>query len=258
MKTLRKLALTGLAICSLANSYADSIYRGMRGPTTWQADFRVGYREKTNAIGVKTKAAIITPILKYWDGRESGKWGFVALPYKNLDSERKQSEGIGDLVIGGGPRGTIKLEKGTFNYLSHLVATIPTGDSSTVPTFGTGKVDLKAGFATTIITNDKTKELDASIEVTRTGKNKTSNEIYVGFMVGGKTSTNTRTTTGFKGSYKIGGKNDGNNLITWTSAFRYILPPKTNSHLEFWGDLDISRKGMPKGAGITGMIRYNF
>lgn len=250
------VASMALAALSILPAQADSIYRGMRGPTEWQADIRVAESARTNPAGTTTRTMALTPILKYWDGHKHGKWGFIALPYKNVDNGKAQSSGFGDLLIGGGPRGSKTLENMTFNYLSHVAVTLPTGDMSKASALGTGRVDVKAGLATTLLSHDKAKELDAIVEFTRTGKHKVSDELYGGLMLGGKTTANTRLAAGLNGTYKVGGASEGDHLLTSRVALRYIFSQK--AHLELWGDVDISSRHMAKGAALTVCGRYNF
>ena len=62
--------IAALAVCIgiTGSSYADSIARGQRGPTEWQADIRLGFAEKENVVGATTKSIVNNNVFKYWNG----------------------------------------------------------------------------------------------------------------------------------------------------------------------------------------------
>ena len=67
---------------------ADDMAKGARGPTNWQLDQRAGalfQQEDDTTIASTT-------ILKYWDGDEWGKWGFMSVPLKHREKAGQEKQ----------------------------------------------------------------------------------------------------------------------------------------------------------------------
>ena len=156
MRNIEKGAIiTGFTLCSLLQSQkvnADDIYKGVRGPTNWQLDFRGSYFENEQRI----KTITSNVLLKHWDGDKFGLWGFLNLPYKWINTPDKSSNGLGDISFGIGPRWKIK----NSHWLSYVGLIFPTGDEKSKPVLGNGGLDAKIGLLGTYLTNDKKYELD--------------------------------------------------------------------------------------------------
>ena len=229
--------------------YADDIYKAVKPPTNWQIDERIAYSNNNKGIESLTNNLI----LKYWDGNKFGKWGFINLPYKQINSPKDSKNGIGDIAVGAGPRGTIK----DLHYFLYAALTFPTGNSEA--NLGNGRYDSKVGLMTTYLTFDKRYELDGIIEYTWTGKNKNGinpiNEIYAGLLAGGKINSKVRAVSGFTGLVK-----GDNYLIDLRVISRYIFSKKW--HIQLVLDKNIKNVNLPKKkyqAGFYGFyIRHNF
>lgn len=122
-------------------AYAADPGNGMRGPTTTQVDVR-----ENQGTGKKNESSQ-TLILKYWDGRESGNWAFLSIPYNS---------GFSKINIGGGPRGTEHLQIGDFHWLSYAALGIPTNSHD--------KLDAKFGGLFTQKFPNSNFQIDANIE----------------------------------------------------------------------------------------------
>lgn len=244
--------MAGLAtlVATALPASADAIFKGVRGPTEWQLDERVTY--STNDRNVTAFAN--TFILKYWDGKETGKWFFAIVPYKHIDAPNGEATGVGDITLGFGPRGTI----GNTHFLTYGGITLPIGSTETIPALGTGRYDLKIGSSVTYLTPGKGFEIDGSLEYALTGENKQGvnppNELAAGFVIGGKIGT-FRTAAGLTGVVKTDGENKGDHAVNLRGILRYVASPKF--HFEVIGDRTILNENMPKATSVTGIMRYN-
>ncbi len=246
-----KATLIGLAalVTSALPASADVIFKGARGPTDWQLDVRAAYAR--NEKGVETITE--TLFLKYWDGKQKGKWFFANVPYKHISSSHKESAGIGDITLGAGPRGTV----GNFHFLPYGGITLPTAsvNSAGTPALGNGRHDLKAGCFVTYLTKGKGFEVDGSLEYAVTGENRQKvnppNELAAGFVVGGKLG-HFRTAAGLTGFRR----ENGDYLLNARGTVRYIVSQKI--HFEVIGDKTVQNENIPKATSVIGIMRYNF
>ena len=255
MKKLLKSVSLACIILAAQNSCADSIFRGMRGPTEWQGDVRVGISERENSKG-KTISIVSNNILKYWDGDRVGKFGYLAVPFKHIDTGNSHNSGLGDISFGVGPRLRYTNSFGEIQILSHVGLVAPTGDSDNKPSLGNDRFDFKSGFGLTYLTPGKKGEIDCALDYTMVNQEDISDDLSFGLLGVSKLGKNMRFGTGVIGNYKIGGKSDGDYLLTSRTALRHIFSKKL--HAEIWGDIDIAKKNLPSGFGITAMVRYNF
>ena len=79
MKNIMKktAVIVGLA-SALTNpqiAKANDIVIGTRGPTEWQADFRVGYSKKEDAKGNAIRTITQNDVFKYWNTMIKGSEG---------------------------------------------------------------------------------------------------------------------------------------------------------------------------------------
>lgn len=238
------LVMYATAIFAPVKASADDIYKGVRGPTNWQLDERIAYsRNEKNAEAVTNNI-----ILKYWDGDEFGKFGFISLPYKSIDSNNLSENGIGDISIGLGPRGRI----GNLHWMLPLTSTFPTGNNG----LGNERYDLKTIILATYLTSDKKYELDWISEYAFTGENKKdinpSNEIYIGLLAGRKITDKIRFATGFTDLNKEG----GDFLVNSRSVMRYTVSKEL--HFELVWAIGVDNKNIPKDNTVILQARYNF
>lgn len=267
-----KLTFLALGLLPLSmQAKASDIFIGGRGPTNFQIDTRLSYTEKTDNKGNKTASFGDNEILKYWDGKEIGVFGFINGSAKSIDNGKEKSTGLGDLVLGIGPRGTADLGKyGTLDWISYLGASLPTGDEKLKPALGNGRYDLKAGLFSTWLSKQKNWGVDFSSEYTRAGKVdgiKGKDEINFGLLGERKLNDQFRLALGLVGKLKESPKE---NIQDWdlTVAPRAVLryTPKNTKrwHLELIGDYDpgkVINKDLPpapKGFGATLQFRVNF
>lgn len=243
--------IAGITLGSLLpfqKASADDIYKGMRGPTNWQLDYRVSYFENEQKI----KATTGNLILKYWDGDEFGWFGFCNLPYKNIDAPSSSSLGFSDISAGFGPRGRLD----NLHWSSYISFTFPTGDDESKPALGNGRLDTKIGLLGTYLTTDKRYELDGVVERNFTGENDSEinppNETYIGLLGGGAVMENLRFVTGATSLVK----DNGDYMTNWRAVLRYTVSPKL--HFELVGDRAIDGHNMSESTGIGFYVRYNF
>jgi hypothetical protein len=259
---LTRIGLTALLALSSIGSgeaKADSIFKGVRGPTNLQLDQRVSFGER-ETLPNKTQTTSDNTILKYWSGNQLGAFGFVNVPYKEISKGNASSDGLGDINIGLGPRGKLDFgQYGSLNFLSCAGLTLPTGDNKVKHALGSGRLDNKAGLFTTYLSKNKRLETDASIEYTSTGKdglgNKPSDELAAGIVAGGQIARNLRLVGGLTGNYKCGGKNEGDYSFGPRANMRYIVSLRT--HFEIVADYYSINKDMPRGFGLTAIMRIN-
>ncbi len=243
----------------------DDIFKGVRGPTNWQLDSRVGYTERTDSEGNEMETTTNNEVIKYWNGDKIGVFGFINIPtYKSIRSEDASSEGFGDLTFGIGPRGRIDLgDTGSLNFLSYVGASLPTGNSESKPALGNDRIDLKTGIFSTYLTPDKKFEIDTSFEYTLAGENskgvKGLDEIAAGFLVGTQLTEDNLIRVGAGLTSRFRENREGG----WDHAYgpRAVIrfsPPKQPWHIEVIGDYDLESKGLSKGFGVMLQLRINF
>src|SRR3989344_40043 len=231
---------------SSSRAHGQTIFQGMRGPTNLQLDERLSFSKSEQDVNVLANNLI----LKYWDGSNFGKFGFINIPYKFIDSQNGSNSGMGDISIGVGPRGTIK----NLNLIPYFSLTFPTGETKGIAT-GNGRVDKKVGMAATYLFHDRNAELTSSFEYNSTGKNhhgiNPPNEVSAGFITGYKFGK-IRTATGLVGLVK----GNGDFLLNLRNGIRYTLSPKL--HFELYGDLSVKNKTIPRNKSLSAFVRYNY
>ena len=263
--TFKRIALVaglaGLLTCSDVN--AQSVYTGLRGPTDVQLDNRTSYTEKESQKGVATRATGNNFILKYWNGKEQGVFGFANIPYKNLKSAEKSSEGLGDIALGIGPRFDVKIGNGKLGVLSYIGPVLPTGNKNSTLALGTGRVDGKAGLFGTWLSDSKESEVDFSLDYTKTENGKVSDDVTGGIVLGGQVTPNLRFVAGPLFSYKQDGANNGDYTLGWRGNFRYTPSGNLGKrlHFEVWYDQQLTGQGASAPAHVhtaTFVTRLNF
>ncbi len=253
MNLLRKLGVCALAgslylTTSMLNSYANDMFIGVRGPTNWQLDVRATYSENEKNIETITNNLM----LKYWDGNKLGKWFFVSVPYKFVDSLQGSNKGIGDITIGLGPRGRINY----IHWFLYGALMLPTGASEEKVPLGNGRLDIRTGVFATYLTGSKNFEIDGSLEYNFTGENRKNinppNELSLGLLAGGKITEKIRFATGLTDLIK----ENGNFLLNSRSVLRYTV--SKGLHFELVIDKSIYKDSIPNGTSIGVFARYNF
>ena len=205
---------------------------------------------KENEMGVKTFGNNI--ILKYWDGENIGKWGFIHLPYAFITKNKEENQGFGDISFGGGPRFTLN----NFHVFPTSSLKLPTGNFSDKILLGDGRYDLKFSLFATYLTVNKKFHIDGALEYNITGENKNNinppNEIYTGILVGREIIPSLRLAAGITHFRK-----EDNSYLTNTRAvLRYTF--SQSFHLELVGDLGIESRNIPEGFSLGLFLRYNF
>lgn len=246
---LIKYCLAGtLASLIPSRTHSDDIFKGVKGPTNWQLDERINYKENEN----KVKTLSNNLILKYWDGEKIGKWGFLHLPYAFITNEKETNQGLGDISLGGGPRFTAY----NFHFFPTASLKLPTGDFTDKIPLGDGRYDTKLSLFTTYLTQNKKFHIDSALEYNLTGENKKNinppNEIYGALLVGGEVIPNVRLATGFTHLMK----ENGDYLFNMRSILRYTFSP--SFHLELVGDVGIESRNISEGFSLGLFLRYNF
>ncbi len=265
-KNLRKyLAAGALALATIIpiSGNAQSIFNGLRGPTVFQVDNRVSYSTKEAQTGIRTQIPANNLILKYWDGAENGIFAFVNLPYKNIKSGNIESEGIGDILLGIGPRFERKLGENKLGLLTYFGTVLPTGDKSAKLALGTGRSDSKVGLFGTLLSASKKYEADVHLDYTLTEGKEVSDNIHVGIVLGGRINDNLRLVAGPRFIYKSGGNNDGESALSGRVDARYTPPGKLGKkmHFELWYDRSLEIRGaspVKNRSALTLVGRYSF
>jgi|SRR3989338_7994532 len=247
IKKLEKYFLIGalyLATASLDIVYADDFSKGARGPENRQLDVRTTYSVNEKDVETITNNVI----LKYWDGDEFGKFAFISIPYKFINSPKGSDNGIGDISLGLGPRGRID----NLHWFLYGSLTFPTGEAG----LGNKRDDAKAGALATCFIDEKRFEIDGILEHNFTGENNSGtnppNETYAGFLVGRKVTKKTRAGIGLTELIK----DNGDYITNWKVALRYTASPKL--HFELVGDKGIYSRNMSESTGIGLFTRYNW
>ncbi len=145
-------ATAGMLLAA-APASGQTIYSGVMGPTPRQLEERLTLSR--NELGVES--AVNNLILKYWDGKQIGKWFFINMPYKRLEA----AEGFGDLSLGGGPRFTL----GNLHFFPYGGLTLRTGADM----ISAERTDVKAGTFLTYLSASKGFEADAALDYNFTG-----------------------------------------------------------------------------------------
>ncbi len=226
----------------LGIAYADDISKGMRGPTNWQVDGRTFYLKRPNSLEALTN----TFVLKGWDGKESGKWGFLNASYKSTNGPDGSNNGTMDITLGGGPR----FSTGNFHFLPYFALTLPTGE------LGNQRYDEKIGLLATYLTSNKKFEVDLASQYTFTGKDKEGinqpNELYAGLVLGGEIVKNVRGVAGFTAKRK----GNGDYLLNLKSILRYTFSKYV--HVELVGETSVANRNIPKKKTVGLQFRWNF
>ncbi|MBP7708483.1 hypothetical protein KA107_02265 [Candidatus Pacearchaeota archaeon] len=244
-------SILGMGALTLAlNANAQSVFNGLRGPTNFQIDDRAGYSSKESQAGQTTETTGNNFLLKYWNGTNSGLFGFVNVPYKKVESGTLESEGLGDVTFGVGPRFETRIGEAKLGILSYAGASLATGDEKEKPSLGTGRDDFKAGILGTLLSGSKKYEADFGLDYLQTKGRKVSNEINGGIVLGGKVHENLRFVAGPVFNYKEGGENDSDYSSSGRLNLRFtpekgsaIAEVLGNCHFELWYDRFIDGKG---------------
>jgi hypothetical protein len=260
---IKKLARTALFAGALAlNANAQSVFNGMRGPTDFQLDDRAGYTLREAKNGKETETLANNTILKYWNGKEKGIFGFVSIPQKEVRLEEKESRGIGDIAIGIGPRFEVPIKESKLSVLSYAGPVLPTGDKKVSPALGSGRRDYKAGLFGTLTDATKKYEADFSLDYTLTEGEKVSDESSAGLVLGGRINNPLRAVVGGYANYKVDGANEKDYTLNGRVNLRYTPLGSLGKrmHFELWADKFLAGKGdsAPKDSyALTLVARVN-
>ncbi|MBI5391098.1 transporter [Candidatus Woesearchaeota archaeon] len=246
----KTIATLALIVATALPAYASDIFIGKRGPTSWQVDQRLSLAE--NELHLETITS--NTIFKYWTGKEKGGWFFVNLPYKHLSLKDEENSGLGDLIIGGGPRGTFSFGKaGQLDVLSYGSLTLPTGETAAKLPLGNGRYDLTAGIFASYVHPEF--DVHASASYTATGENKKGinppDKTDLGMVIGREVVKNFRLAAGMTTQQL----DDGRHLESARIVGRYTFSP--NLHIELIGDYGTGHNSMPLQNSAMFILRYN-
>ncbi len=263
MKNKLKQILGASLLFGALNVNAQSIFNGLRGPTEIQVDDRVSYSSREAQNGNKNEQIGNNLILKYWDGKERGVFGFVNMPYKEIESGDQTSKGLGDVSFGIGPRFERKVGENKLGILSYAGASLNTGDEKSKPALGTGRNDFKVGMLGTVLGNSGKYETDFAIDYTLTEGQSVSDEINGGIVLGSRLNKNFRGAVGPLFGYKIDGRNDGDYSLNGRVNFRFTPSEDLGKkmHLELWYDKFLTGHGSSasKDSDLVSLaLRVNF
>ncbi|MBI3622976.1 transporter [Candidatus Pacearchaeota archaeon] len=171
------------------------------------------------------------------------------MPYKYTKTPSGSSKGLGDITLGIGPRFTIN----NYHIFGYAALTFPTGDHESKPQLGTGRHDIKLGGLATILSNDKSLEIDWVTEYNITENTSTGipNEVYFGLVGGGKLTKKTRAVIGLTNMIK-----DKDFMLNLRAIGRYTISKKL--HFELIGDKTLAHNNIPSITNISLYTRYNF
>ncbi|MBI2173027.1 MAG: hypothetical protein HYT73_02325 [Candidatus Aenigmarchaeota archaeon] len=234
---LRTIAITPILIAALSGEgRASDVVIGTRGPTSYQLDQRAAYSQNSGS-----QSLTLNTIPKYWTGKESGFWAGANIPYKHTES----SNGLGDVTLFGGPRGTVSAGGGNFHFLSYIGETLPTGGL-----MGNSRYDTRVGVHGTYLSAGRRFEADMTAEYSMTGKER-PDEIFGGVLAGGG-GKRLRGAAGFTGLRRKDGYTAG------LRGVARLTPPRDNRfHVEFVGDAAVKAKNIRKSRSAAVFLRYN-
>jgi hypothetical protein len=234
---MNKLIMAGIAAIMLSQAAkADDIFKGMKGPTDWQLDSRVSY----SSTG-QTRTATQTEILKYWDSK---KFCFASIPYRHIEAQVVK-EGVGDVAVGCGPRGTI----GQLHFISYAGTVFPSHSA-----VSNERRDIRTGIFSTYLTKSRKLEFDLSAEYFLTGESHGKNapdEFHAGFVTGGQLFPKIRLAGGITTTVRDHGYRAGAKLVG-----RYTFSPRF--HMQLAGTKDFATEEIPASKGLELIGRYNF
>lgn len=227
---------------------ADDFFKGTRGPTLIQMDNRFFWSDTDTHV--EQYGANV--ILKYWDGTSFGKWTFINLPVKTVETPSGRASGFADLTVGAGPRFT--LESLRLHALTYVGGVFPTAVDTT-PALGNDRYDLKAGTLLTWLSLNST--YDANLAVERTfagvsGETDPSDESYAGFFLGRALIPSVRAGAGMlgwandEGDYRL----DAKIMARWD-----FLPKRAFLELGFWHTVE--ERDTPSRSVGELQIRFN-
>lgn len=255
--------LFGIGALALAmNVNAQSVFTGLRGPTEFQLDDRVSYASKEAQNGKVTETSVNNLILKYWNGANNGVFAFANIPYKNIQSGDLESEGLGDVYWGMGPRLERKVGEGKLGILSYVGPSLATGDEKSKPALGSGRNDWKAGFFGTLLSGSKKYEADFGLDYNLTQGSDVSDELSGGVVLGGRLTDNLRLVAGPVFNFKTNGDNDGDYTLSGRVNARLTPSGKLGKlmHFEAWYDRFLDGEGVstPKENNVVTLVaRFN-
>lgn len=251
IKNSIKNAIVLLGLAGLITSiHAENFMRGVRGPTNWQFDTRLKVSEQENNTS-RIKSFSDSFSIRYWNGNKKGIFGYIAIPFKVIDSGINQNEGFGDLGIGIGPRGTFTNSIGSFHYISTIGLQLPSGDDREKPKLGSGRTDLKFSIGATYLTPSQKTEVDISFDYLRAEKD-ASDDFLFGIALGHQFHKKVKIGAGFLGNIKYGRSQNGEYKMTGRCIARYNHSKRW--HSELWLDKGI----LDNRNEATLVFRYNF
>ena len=237
----------GLATLTTTVAQGADIFNGKKGPTDWQADLRTTYNRQSQREESANRL-----ILKYWRGSKPGFWAFANIPYSVIQTDKGTDDGLGDIVLGLGPRAD--LEQISLQLFAGIQ--LPTGETKGAVHIGTGRYDTKLGVLATYLDKDHDWSLDASFTYTHTGKNKQGtnppNSVFGGLLIGKALPYSTRLATGF-----VGTRQEQGNYALWSkTSLRYTYSP--DWFFELVGQFALCERRMPETNSLEAQVRFNF
>lgn len=244
IKKLAQYILVGSLFFQVSGRASD-LFIGVKPPFLWQLDQRISYsRNEEDVERINGQL-----MLKYWDGDQLGKWGFLHVPYQLVHKDETQ-HGFGDVSFGIGPRG--KFSK--IHWFLYGGLKLPTGEARKM--LGSDTFDFRFGLFSTYLTENKKFEADFSLEYLvggeKRGGSQQPDELLSGFLVGGKITEKIRLGTGITAT----AKDYDSYLLNSRIVLRYTFNPSL--HTELVGDFGLESKDLPKNIGVGLFLRYNF
>ncbi len=244
LKKFAQYAIAGL-LCFHARGSASDLFIGVKPPFLWQLDQRISYfRNEEDLERINEQIT-----LKYWDGDQLGKWGFLHVPYQFVRKDETQ-HGFGDMSFGIGPRGKFS----ELHWFLYGGLKLPTGEAR--EGLGSDSFDFKLGLFSTYLTENKKFEVDFSLEYLIGGEKRAGgnqpDELLSGFLIGAKITEKIRFGTGITATVK----DYDAYLLNSRAVLRYTFSPSL--HTELVGDFGLESKDLSKGMGIGLFLRYNF
>ncbi|MFC1691052.1 hypothetical protein ACFL0W_02615 [Nanoarchaeota archaeon] len=249
-KSITAMAVAALFAIFSGKAEASNLKIGMRGPTETQLEANAFYSK--NEKGAEAQNYSLK--FKYWDGKgeKFGKWGFVNIPYKWVETPAGSNYGLGDITIAAGPRGDF----GDFHFHSHAGLTLPTGETKSDVPLGNGRYDASINGLATYILSKNAAEIDASLSYTITGENNSGqnppNVLSGGLLAGGEITDAIRLVGGVTGKHK----DNGDYVINARGVGRLTI--SKDWHAQVIGDWTAYSREIPKGESMGVQFRYNF
>ncbi len=221
---VKRLFVNSLAALALASPLsAQDIFIGMKPAQEHQLDVRLSAVE--NSAGIHQHNLQLIP--KYWN---THFWLYANIPIRHVASPTNANTGIGDVLLGAGPRG----KKGPLSWFGYGAFTIPSRNPKS-PALGSGETMGKVGGLATLLSSTQQYELSGMSE--RSWSKKGAEEYAAGII--GASKIGKRMRAGLGGNYTA--RSNGQSSKSLVGVVRWAPSPLWHSHLRVVYDVQVTK-----------------